>query len=788
MRVPLSWLRDFASFDLDPRELGRVFDELGMVVDAIERVGEGLDEVVVGRVIEVAAIPQADRIRRVVVDVGQAEPVTVVCGAFNFEEGATIAFAPVGITLPGIDFVLERRKMRGVESNGMICSARELGLGDDHEGIMLLDDSLAPGQPLTGALGIEPDVVYDLDIETNRPDANSIAGVARDAAAKLGLPFRLPSPVINEGSTRVEDLASISVECPDLCPRFTVRAIQNVVIGPSAEWVQRRLTLAGMRPINNVVDASNYVMLELGQPTHPYDRDRVPGHGFIVRRAQPAEVLETLDGVERALGIGGEDCLICDAEDTPIGIAGIMGGASSEISADTTTVLLEAANFDAMAIARTSKRLGLRTEASARFERGVDPEGIDLATARFFELIGSGDLAEGMLDDRSGVQPPPHITLRASRVNALLGTELADEDLPPYLEPIGFSIRLVERGVFEVVPPTFRPDVFIEVHVIEEVARHLGYENVPKTVPLSPLVGRLTNHQRDRRLARQILVGAGLDEAMSSSLIGPGDHERAGIEGQFILAANAMIKEESILRQSLRPGLLRSIAFNVARRSPDIAFFEIGNVWLRRDEKSELPAERESLAVALAGSDVDASSAVGVWTVLTAAFRLAATRLQPSSAPGLHPTRTATAYVDGQPIGTVGEVDPMVVAAWDIPGRVAWIELDLTALLEGNRHPDEERPISRFPSSDIDLAFVVPDSVPAGDVAETLRGAGGDLLVDVGLFDVYRGAGIADGNRSLALRLRFCALDHTLTDDEVGEIRAICIAAVETTHGARLRG
>ena len=793
MFVPLSWLRDFAPFGDDAVALGRVFDELGMVVEGISYVGEGLDNVVIARVLEIDSIPNADRIRRVLVDDGSGEPVQVVCGAWNFDVGAVVPFARVGAVLPG-GFEIGRRKMKGVESVGMICSERELDLGDDAAGIMVLDQNLDPGQAFADALGLERDVVFDLAIEANRPDANCVAGVARDAAARLRLPFKMPDPTLNGDGPQVDSLASIAIEAPDLCRRFVSRVITDVHIGPSPAWVQRRLTLAGMRPINNVVDASNYVMLELGQPTHPYDLDRLPGRGLRVRPARKGEVLETLDGVKRRLG-DGDDCLICDAEDTPVGIAGIMGGASSEISDATTVVMLEAANFDAMTIARTSKRLNLRTEASARFERGCDPEGIDRAVGRFCELLGSGVVANGALDDRSGMRPRPVIRTRTARLNALLGSQLDDEQVRAYLAPIGFHAQLVEPGVHDVEPPSFRPDARLEVDVIEEVARHHGYDRIERTLPRSPQVGHLTQFQADRRLLRSILAGAGISEAQCQSLLGPGDHERCGLPGPFIVAANPMMQEESILRSSLLPGLLRSLAYNAARRNPHVSFFEIGSTFrvpapdrIAAGRDAELPDERETLAVALAGGSGGAESAKRVFDVIVEGLRIANARLEAVSEPGLHPTRTARVFFDGVAAGFVGEVDPRVVEAWGLEHRVGWIEVELARLIGATRDPLEQRPLSRFPSSDIDLAFVVADYVPAAAVAATIRATGGDLLIALDLFDVYRGTGIAAGHRSLAYRLRFCAIDRTLTDDEVGEVRAQCIAAVESAHHARLRG
>jgi phenylalanyl-tRNA synthetase beta chain len=784
MKTPVSWLRDFTPLPDDVQALVDACNELGFVVDGVEHVGAGLDYVVVARVEEVGAIEGADKIRRVVVDAG-GDPTEVVCGAWNFEAGATVAFIPSGGTLPD-GMQIGRRKMKGVTSNGMICSAAELKLGTESAGILVLDDGLKPGTPLTTALAITPDVVLDLDIETNRPDAMSMAGVARDLAAKFGLPFAIPDPPT---WTPAGDPPALTVDAAELCALFTATVLTDVRVEPSPVWLARRLELAGMRPINNLVDISNYVMLELGQPTHPYDLDRLPGGGLSVRRAATGERLVTLDGVERELGP--EDCLICDASGTAVGIAGVMGGASSEISPSTTTVLLEAAWFNSMAIARTSKRLGLRSEASARFERGVDPGGVDRAVARFVqlaaELAGARVAGAATFLDETHLPAAQTVRLRTARVNEILGTDLTDAEVSGYLAPIGFVARVVEPGVHDVDVPTFRPDVNAgEINLIEEVARHHGYESIAKTLPASPRLGGLTPYQRERRTVRDVLAGCGVSEAATSLLIGPGDHARAGLAEDGIAADRPMLREESILRTSLLPGLLRAVAFNAAHRNGDVALFEIGHVFRRPPQEQPLPEQHERLGVVIAGAG--APAAIEVLRTLVDALRLCELDLVAATFPGGHPGRSARVVVAGADVGVAGEIDPDVASAWDIDSRVAWLDLHLEQLLASPRRSIQMRPVSRFPSSDIDLAFVVPDTIPAAAIDGTLRDAGGELLVDLALFDVHRGPPIASGARSLAYRLRFQADDRTLTDDEVGQARQRCIDAVVRTHGVELRG
>ena len=825
MRVPLSWLRDFAPLPGDAVTVAEALDDLGLVVEEIVRVGEGLDDVVVARVEEIAAIAGADRIRRVVVDAG-AGPVEIVCGAWNFSEGDLVPLAPVGAVLPG-GFEIARRKMKGVVSNGMLCSPSELALADDHEGILVLghggdSGTAVPGTALVEALGIGRDVVFDVAVEANRPDAWSVAGVARDVAARLRVPFSIlepPEVPVEDGGIVGGQQGAVEVADLDLCPRFTARVLHGVQVGDSPQWLARRLTMAGMRPLNSVVDASNYVMLELGQPTHPYDLDRVAGGGLRVRAAKAGEIVVTLDGVERRMGersVGGgddrRDCLICDAEDRPVGIGGIMGGRGSEIDPSTTRVLLEAAYFTPMAIARTSKRLGLRTEASARFERGCDPEGIDRAARRLVQLLGDGAAAPrqvtATVDVRGAVPGPARVVVRTARVNAVLGTELDAAAVTALLEPIGFTCADRGDGSLEVVVPTFRPDTEREVDVIEEVARHHGYSRIARRRPHSPQVGALSPYQRQRRDVRQVLAGIGAHEAWTASLLAPGDHERTG-RPAGITVANPLVDDESVLRRSLLPGMLRALSANAARRQGELRFFEIGHVFPPPDparveealsgHRSPVVDEREMLGVLLAFADDDARAASHAWDLLAEALGVVGVHLDapPVGADdervaGLHPTRRALLLSGTGVFGVVGEVDPAVLDAFHLDGaarRVGFVELDLELLLTAvPRRSPLARELSRYPSADLDLAFVVGDDIAAAAVAASLERAGGELLEWVRLFDVYRGEGLADGTRSLAFRLRFQAPDHTLDERELQELRARCIEQVAADEGGVLRG
>jgi phenylalanyl-tRNA synthetase beta chain len=787
MKVLLSWLREFAPFEGDPVALGEEMSDLGMAVESLTRLGRGFDGIVVAEVLALRPHPDADKIQLVDVDRGDGEVLQICCGAFNMAVGDRVPLATLGTVMPG-GMKIERRKLRGEWSNGMLCSARELEMGEDHGGILVLPAGTAVGTDLRAALGIEADVLYDLEINPNRPDAMSVAGVARDLAARVGVPFTQLSPSVAETDALTSALTSVEIVDPDLCGRFQVRVMHGIEDGPSPPWLANRLIHLGMRPINSIVDVSNYVMLELGQPNHTYDLTKVPGGEFLVRWARDGESIRTLDDVVRTLSR--IDGVIANRDDEAIGIAGVMGGASTEISAATTTVALEMAWWDPMSIARSSARLGLRSEASMRFERGADPEIGELAARRFAELLAPSraTLAAGVVEARGTLPDRSPVRVRTDRVNRYLGLDLTDGVIGDLLVPIGFEVRPVTDGgpgVQDVVVPSFRPDTSTETDVIEEVARHYGYSRIPRTVPPAIRNAALTDHQVDRRFVRQVMVGLGIDEAMPMPFLSPADVERAGLAREWITLTNPLDAEESVLRTSLRPGLLKSVGYNVSHRARGVALFEIGKTFRRPPPGRQLPDEREHLGVVLAGRD--AVAAVGVWHVLADALGLGSARLEPRVIAGLHPTRSAEILVGDRAVGAVGEIDPAVGERFGITERVGWLGVDLESLLDVPHGRRAYTPISRFPSSDIDLAFEVDEGVPATAIETAIRDATGAVLVALDLFDVYRGPGLPPGHRSLAYRLRLQATDRTLTDPEITEARERAIAAVTSAFPAELR-
>ncbi|MGI9031397.1 MAG: phenylalanine--tRNA ligase subunit beta [Ilumatobacteraceae bacterium] len=784
MKILLSWLQEYVDTGDDLDALTDTLAMLGLPVEEVIRTG-AVDGVVTARVLKTEVPPDAATVQRVWVDVGGGATRHVWCGAFNFSAGDVVPLAPVGTTL--LDGrTIGRRAILGIDSEGMLCSARELGIGDDHSGILVLPSDAPLGVPYGAVLGRSDDVVLDLDVARNRPDAWSYVGVARDLAARRGVAFLPPSPSPLVADGPAEPATTVEIVDGDRCGRVTSTVLSGVVVGPSAPWMADRLAAAGMRPINNVVDVSNYVMLELGNPNHAYDLATLGGPGFRIRRARPGESLRTLDGVSRTLDPG--DLLICDAEDRPIGLAGIIGGEDTEIGPQTTAVALEMAWFVPEPLGQTAGRLGLRSEASARNERGVDPWGIERGVARFVELLRETCpglvVHAGAVDARSPSLPPLERScpVRVAEVNRIIGIQLTSDDLAPLLDPIGYTVT-GDGDVRTVALPSWRPDSSEEIDVIEEVARHYGYDRVGKRMPASVVHGHLTVAQQRRRQVRQVLLGLGITEAMPNPFLTADAVQRAGLDGAVLHLVNPLVADEDVLRTSLRPGLLRAVAFNESHRRSGVALFEIGHVY--PPGPGELPDEYEALGVVLAGRE--APAAVAVWRELAGAMGIGARVDQGRVPPGLHPTRSATLVAGRDAIGAVGEVAPEVLAAFGIDERVAVVELDLRGVLAQEPRPVRWKPTSRQPSSDLDLAFALPEEVPAEKLDKAIRQGAGGLLVGLELFDVYRGPGMVEGRRSLAYRLRLQALDRSLNDADVADVRRRVTAAAAKL-GAELRG
>ncbi|MCW3002695.1 MAG: phenylalanine--tRNA ligase subunit beta [Conexibacter sp.] len=817
MRVPYAWLREYCAPGISLEELEERLTLTGTKVEAIHHHGvgpDGRDELfVIGKVLTREKHPDADRLSVCTVDVGNgAEIQQIVCGAPNVDAGQTVAVARPGAIMPD-GTKLKKAKLRGQSSAGMILSEDEVGIaGDRAGGIMVLDETLAAGTPLGDVLPVGDDVI-EFEITPNRPDCLGVYGIAREVHAATGAPLA-PAPWSEDPGTP-GDIPGVTVriEAPDLNPRFTARAFHNVTIGPSPRWLKARLTAAGMRPINNVVDITNYVMLLTGHPLHAFDLDRVAGGELTVRRARDGEQIETLDGQTRTLD--GEMLVIEDAEG-PTSIAGVMGGARSEVSDDTTRVLLEVATWIGPNIHRTSNKLQLRSEASGRFEKGLAPEQAmeaqAVATQLMVQLTGA-TLVDGTIDAGPFAESPwptPTLRLRERRVEGLLGMEIPRARQRETLTRLGFATADADDGLDVTVPPFRRNDVTREVDLVEEVGR-FDLDKLPATLPKRRgAAGRLTSEQRLRRRAADALVGRGTYEIVGWSFTEPGVADRLRLPADdprrgFVALENPMSEDHAVLRTTLLGSLLDATRHNVARGNPDLRLFEQGAVYFPAQDGERLPTERRALGAVMHGRLVPPSwgatdartadffAAKGLLAAVLDTLRVNWT-VAPSP-PGresfLHPGRSAQVMLADAPheiLGWLGELHPLVARAWDLEGVVAGFELDLDRVVAHAVEVPHFEDLTSFPPVRLDLAVVLADDVAAADAVGVVRGAGGKLLQEVRVFDVYRGAQVGEGRKSLALALTFQAPDRTLTDEDVAPARAKIVAALTEQLGGELRG
>lgn len=808
MLVPLNWLREYVEIDVAPARLAELFDLTGTEVERIQATGEELDGVVVGRILKLYPHPNADKLVLADVTTGTGELDTaelhIVCGAKNMAEGDKVAVVVPGATLPD-GTVIKEANIRGEVSQGMMCSVRELGIGDEHEGILILPADAPVGGSVSEHLGFK-DVVLDLAVTPNRPDELGMIGVAREVSAILGKSLVKPTVSVEEGDKAVHTEAEIRILDPDLCHRYVGRMIEGVKVGPSPLWMARRLEAAGIRPINNVVDVTNYVMLETGQPLHAFDYSRLADATIIVRRARQGEILTTLDGVARDLT---PDTLLITDPSGPIAMAGVMGGENSEVSGETTTVLLESANFDPVSIARTSRKLGMNSEASMRFERGVDVGGAASAADRAIQLIkevAGGDILAGSIDVYPEAAPPLEVLMRPARVNKVLGTQIEASEMADILRRLGFEVGQEREPSgelkFQVTVPTFRPDVSREADLIEEVGRIFGFNLVISSLPEeSDKRGRLSVAQKKSREMREILAGAGLFETMTYSMVDPKDLDRLSLPADSPLRkavglSNPISEEQSIMRTTLLPGIIRAIQHNANRDEPNVQLFEWGRVFF--DEVGrELPREETVLGIGLAGTwresswyeaaapPVDLFDLKGILEMLFERLDVS-WWTRSSSLPFYHPGKQAEVGGGDRSFGSFGELHPEVLAAFDIAGPIVAGQFEVDRII-ASAQQRRVAEIPRFPGIRLDLAVVVDESVTAAAVEEVIRKAAGELLTDVRLFDLYRGGQVPEGKKSMAYGL-FYQADRTLTDSEVAGVQERVVGELKKTLGATIRG
>lgn len=799
MRVSLRWLREYLDLPTDdPTEIADVVASLGHEVEGQEVLEAAFSGVVVGRVETVEPHPNADRLRFCTVTTGGEELHEIVCGAWNFEAGAVVPVSLPGAVLAG-GLEVGIRKIRGVSSAGMICSAAELGLGEDHSGIMVLDPTTPIGIDFVETLPL-PDVVLDISITPNRPDVMSMVGLARELAAYFDVETRLPDDTVTE-SDPVSNV-KIVIEDTHGCPRYVGREVAGVTVGPAPLWMQLRLRAAGVRPINNLVDITNYVMLELGQPLHAFDLDEVADETVIVRRARAGERLRTLDGVDRNLDP--LDLMICDGKRV-VAFAGIMGGEESEVTDTTTRVLIEAAHFDPPTVMFSSKRHALRTEASARFERGVDPNLPGSAAARSARLmaeLAGGRALGGVQDNYPQRREPWEVALPLRLVERVLGVPFERDAVADLLRRLHLEVD--GDDPLRVRVPTYRPDLTRPIDLVEEVARLYGYDRFPETTPTGPAGGLTPEQQLDRRI-REVLIGAGYAEAHTMSFLGKTDLDHLGLaEGDLrrraIRMRNPLRDEESLLRTTLLPNLLKAARYNLSHGVENVGLFEVGKVFL--DEPSpddpRVPHQPDHVAFVAVGitgpsgllstgRSADVFTATGTWTKLIEELGIGGAEIRQTTVPVLHPGRAAEALLDGEVIGMMGELHPAVARAFELEGRVAVGELRMSPLVTARAWWQFSEP-STYPPVAFDLAFELGKDIPAAAAEAAIRGTAGNWLEEVRVFDEFRGPPLPEGSKSVALRLTFRAPDHTLTNEEVAPVRERIIDAVAAATGGRLRG
>ena len=801
MKLSYQWLKELVDFDFDPDVLAEKLTMAGLEAEGVFYQKGMYEKIVVGKILTITKHPQADNLSLCSVDTGR-EKLNIICAARNITEGIKVPVAPLQTKLP-TGMMIEKKEIRGVSSEGMICSAMELALEEDSEGIMVLPDDVAVGEDIATALGLD-DAVIDIDLTPNRPDCLSMVGVAREIASIAGCEVKLPEFTLNEEGDDIKKETSVTIEDPDLCPRYAARVIKGVDIKPSPLWLQRRLRALGLRPINNIVDVTNYVLMELGHPLHAFDYDLLKENRIVIRRARDNEEIVTLDDVQRKLD--NEMLVIADAK-RPVAVAGVMGGINTLVTEKTGNILLESAYFQPVSIRRTSKRLKLHTEASHRFERGADPEGVIQAMNRaafLFREVAGGKIARGNIDEYPKPIESIEVTLRTKRVNRVLGTELKDETVDHYLRRLGLMTAKVKKDEFKVDVPSFRRDLTREIDLIEEVARIHGYDNIKTTLPQAKLCFQEKNHSRIvEKDVRSIMLDCGFYEAINYSFINEADLDslrlKEGRESrQFTRLMNPISKEAGIMRTTLIPGLLRNTSLNNHQSIYNLKIFEIGKVFLSKKTSDGLPDERRYVSGVISGSPegnswysneekCDFFDIKGVVEILLERLNITGKEIYPFDVEYLYPSRSMGISISGERVGVFGQVSPDILESFDIRDDTYAFEIELEKLIVSSTREKEFKPLPKHPFLLRDIAIIVDAAISSETVLRVIKDTDDNILKEVSLFDVYEGKPIPKGKKSLAYSLTYRAGDRTLTDNEVEVVHSRIIERLKESIGAQLR-
>jgi len=795
MKVPISWLKDYVDINVSAKDYGNALTISGSKVEGFEVQGEEITKVVVGKIVSIEKHPDADKLQVTKVDIGNEE-IQIVTGAQNISLGDFIPVALVGATLPE-DKKISKGKLRGVESMGMMCSIHELNLSKEdypdaaEDGIFILEQGLPLGKDIKEVLGIGETTV-EFEITSNRPDCLSIIGIARESAVTLGTEFKKLQIKVREEADEAEKYASVEIKDPDLCPRYAARIVKDVKIAQSPKWLRDRLKAAGVRPINNIVDITNYVMLEMGQPMHAFDLENLQGSKIIVRRAVDGEVMHTLDDQERKLD---SSMLVISDANRPVAVAGVMGGANSEVTENTKTILFESANFNGISVRLTAKKLGLRTEASGRFEKGLDVENVKNAVDRAVQLVeelGAGTVCKGVIDCYAKKPEDKILKLNPEKINAFLGTSIDKQFMIKLLKDLEF---VVDESNMTVKVPTFRPDVEREADIAEEIARFYDYNNITPTLlsGKEATQGKKTFKQKVEDIIKDTMISCGLSEIYTYSFTSPKVWDKINLPKdselrKAVVISNPLGEDYSVMRTTTLPGLLEVISTNYNRRIEEAGLFELSCIYLPESiPVVELPVEKPVLTIGKYGN-VDFYDLKGIIEELLSRLGITKFEFEPyKESPSFHPGRTAKLKVDGKEAGILGEIHPEVADNFEAPERTYVAMIDIECLVKATKLTASHKPLPKFPAVTRDIAMLVKDEILVKQIEDIIKQRSGKILENIKLFDVYKGKQVPEGMKSVAYSIMFRAEDRTLTDEDVQKTMVKILDGLKNNLGAQLR-